>query len=259
MQPSGLNRFSLQMWRANCVSDQKSDISTAANSILARVDEVAIRAADQENQFNPVAEFATQFRNEMPAELQPLGKIDPEIDIIPESSCILIYGPFGDRLNAYITDKICREEISTMVYRAEDDTNAVVMFPQPKRDRLTEPRFQLDCRPQNAFTIRKQTPRPDIQQAIEFLVASPLWTKMDLSDRYHNIPIDTESEVHITILCHTGSYRSRVMEQGASNAPTTMVRAMNEIFRDIIYMPLIIYIDDIIISSRNYKQYIEAS
>ena len=37
-----------------------------------------------------------------------------------------------------------------------------------------------------------------------------------------------------------------------------MVRAMNEIFRHMIYKDLIIYIDDIIISSRNYKQHVEA-
>ena len=33
---------------------------------------------------------------------------------------------------------------------------------------------------------------------------------------------------------------------------------MNEIFRDMIYKDWIIYIDAIIISSRNYKQHIEA-
>ena len=42
-----------------------------------------------------------------------------------------------------------------------------------------------------------------------------------------------------------GHYRSRVMQQGECNAPATMVRAMNEIFRDMIFKDLIIYIDDI--------------
>ena len=48
------------------------------------------------------------------------------------------------------------------------------------------------------------------------------------------------------------------MQQGDCNAPATMVRAMNEIFRDMIYKDLMIYIDDIIISSTNYKQHVEA-
>ena len=132
------------------------------------------------------------------------------------------------------------------------------MLPQLERDRLVELRFHPDCRPQNVFRNRNHTPLPDIQQGMEFVAARPLCTKIDLRDRYQNICIDTESEVHITVLCHMGYYRSRVMEQGDSNVPATIVRAMNEIFRDIIYKHLIIYIDDIIISSRNYKQYMEA-
>ena len=68
MHSSGMERFSLQMWRANWVTDQKCDMSTAANSILARVNNLAIRAADLENQFNTVAEFATLFPNEIPGE-----------------------------------------------------------------------------------------------------------------------------------------------------------------------------------------------
>ena len=48
------------------------------------------------------------------------------------------------------------------------------------------------------------------------------------------------------------------MQQGDCNAPATMVRAMNEIFRDMIFKDWIIYIDDIIISSPNYKEHVEA-
>ena len=48
------------------------------------------------------------------------------------------------------------------------------------------------------------------------------------------------------------------MQQGDCNTPATMVLAMNEIFRDMIYKALIIHIDVIIISSRIYKQHVEA-
>ena len=70
--------------------------------------------------------------------------------------------------------------------------------------------------------------------------------------------IDSESEKHTTFLCHTGHYSSRVIQQGDCYAPATMFRAMNEIFQDMIYKDLIIYLDDIIILSRNYKQHVKA-
>ena len=85
-QPPGVDRFPLRMWRGNRVTDQKSDLSTAANSILARADELAVRAAVLEDQFNPVAEFATLFPKELPMELPRLRKINQKINILPGSS-----------------------------------------------------------------------------------------------------------------------------------------------------------------------------
>ena len=86
IQPLGMNRFPLRMWRENRVTDQKSDLSTAANSILARADEIAVRAAQLENEFNHIAEFATLLPKEIPSVLQPLQKINHKINIIPGSS-----------------------------------------------------------------------------------------------------------------------------------------------------------------------------
>jgi len=47
-------------------------------------------------------------------------------------------------------------------------------------------------------------------------------------------------------------YRSRIMYQGDPNASNTMVRAMYEIFKDMVFKDLVIYIDDIIIFSDTY-------
>ena len=133
IQPPGMDRFSLPMWRGNRVTDQKSDLSTAANPILARADEVAVRVAELATRFNPVVEFAALFHKEIPRELTPMRKINHKIDMISGSSCIPTYRPSGDRFKEEITDKIDSEEISGSVNSAEEDTNAVVIFSQAKR------------------------------------------------------------------------------------------------------------------------------
>jgi len=51
-------------------------------------------------------------------------------------------------------------------------------------------------------------------------------------------------------------YRSRIMQQGDRNASATMVRAMYEIFKDMVCKDLIIYIDDIIIFSDAYDEHV---
>ena len=132
------------------------------------------------------------------------------------------------------------------------------MFTQRKRDRPKETRFLLDCRPRNAVTIPNHTPLPNIEDTIEVVLARPLWSKINITDEYYNIRIDSDSEEHTTFLCHMAHYTSCVMQQGDCNTPAPMVRAMNEIFPDMIYKELIIYIDDIIISSRNWEQHVEA-
>ena len=113
-----------------------------------------------------------------------------------------IYRPSGDRCKQGIIDEINSEEISVRVYRAEEDTNAVVMFTQPKRDRPKKPRFILDCRPRNAITMRKQTPLPNMEEALGFVAARASWSETDLTDRYHNIRIDSDFEKHTTFVSH---------------------------------------------------------
>ena len=53
-------------------------------------------------------------------------------------------------------------------------------------------------------------------------------------------------------------YRSHAMQQVDYTVPATMAQAMNEIFPDIIFKDLIIYIDDIIIPSSTYKEHVAA-
>ena len=177
MQHSSMDRFSQRMWRGNHLTDQKSDLLTAANFMHIWANELAMRAAELKNQFHAVVEFAALFHKEIPRELPPLRKINYKIYIISGSSWIATYRPSGDRFKQEITDKINSAEISARVYRAEEDTNTVVMFTQPKWDRPKVPRFLLDCRPRNAVMIRNHTTLPNNEAAIEFVAARPLWSK----------------------------------------------------------------------------------
>ena len=97
------------------------------------------------------------------------------------------------------------------------------MFTQPKRDGPKELRFLLDCRPRIAITLGPHSPLPNIEEEIEFVTDRPLWSKIVITDGYHNIRIDPTSEKHTTFPCHMGHYRSRVMQQGDCNAPPTIV------------------------------------
>jgi len=91
---------------------------------------------------------------------------------------------------------------------------------------------------------------------MELVAPRKYWSQIDLVDGYHNIRIEEDSEQHSTFLTHMSYYRSRIMQQGDHNAPATMLRAIYEIFKDMVFKDLVIYIDNIIIFSDSYDEHV---
>ena len=77
-----------------------------------------------------------------------------------------------------------------------------------------------------------------------------------MADGYFNIRVKESSEKWNTVLTTHDKMRSRVMSQGDCNAPGTMMKAMLDIFKDMVYQYLVIYIDDIIIYSRTHEEHV---
>ena len=50
--------------------------------------------------------------------------------------------------------------------------------------------------------------------------------------------------------------RSHVISEGDYNAPGTMMEAMRNIFKEVVYQCLVICIDDFIIYSRTYEEHV---
>ena len=172
------------------------------------------------------------------------------------TSEIPTYQPSRHTFTEWVTDNINREEFWPRVYRAEDNTNAVGMFTQLKRDGHKKLRFLRHCRPWNAVTIQHHTTIRNIVQAIEFVVARPRWSKIDLTDGYNNIHIDPCSAKQTTRKCHMWDYRSLVILGGDGNATATMGPAMHAICLHMIYKDLIIHIKDIISLRSRYQEWV---
>lgn len=193
----------------------------------------------------------------MRKELPPLLKIKQKLNIHFGSSSMRTDLPPGYRFKSEITDKITSEEISDRVYTAEEDGIVVVILPQHKRDWPKGPEFLRDRRAWNARRTRTHTTRANFEQAIEFVAPGPVYNRRVSLDAYHNVRMHPDSEKHTIFPCHMVHYRRTDMHQGDYNAPATIFPAMNATFRDILYEDRRIYMDYIIIPSRNYKQHVE--
>ena len=106
-------------------------------------------------------------------------------------------------------------------------------------------RFLHYLRARNDITVKDNTPILDITCIINAVAKSKYRSKIDLTDGYHNVRIETESEKYTSFNTPFGTYRTRVMQQGDCNAPATFIKLMNHIFSDMLVRSVYVYLYDI--------------
>ena len=219
-------------------------------------DTISIASSKVEEQFNLVKEYFNLFPKTIPTELPPLKNVNHCIDPKPGSKWIPTWRPSAHKFGQYINETLNAKVESGRMYPAPNDKNTVVMFYIAKRDQPNKPRFVTDCHLRNLAIYKIQTPLSNIDKLIQLVTTYSVWSKIDLADGYFNIREEESSEKWKTILTTHGKMRSRVMSQGDYNAPGTMMEAMLDSFKDMVYQYLIIYIDNIIIYSRTEKEHV---
>jgi hypothetical protein len=125
-----------------------------------------------------------------------------------------------------------------------------------KKPGRNEPRWVHDLRERNRITQRDYTPIPEQRRMLESAAQAKFLSVLDLADAYHQIRIEPEYEQYNTINTPFGCYTIRVMLQGDTNAPATMMRNMNAIFGDISGSYVWVYLDDIVVFSKTKEEHL---
>ncbi|QRW19743.1 Reverse transcriptase (RNA-dependent DNA polymerase) [Rhizoctonia solani] len=92
-------------------------------------------------------------------------------------------------------------------------------------------------------------PRPDNLMAQ--LRGAKVFTKLDLQWGYNNIQVKEGDEWKTAFCTKYGLYESLVMTFGLTNAPAAFQHFMNKLFKDLLDVCIIIYLDDILIYSKD--------
>ena len=98
---------------------------------------------------------------------------------------------------------------------------------------------------------KEQVPTARINDLYDQLAGSAVFSKMDLRLGYHQIPIREEDIPKTTFTTRYGIYEYTVMSFGLTNAPATFSRLMNSIFMEYLDKFVVVYLDDILIYSKN--------
>ena len=119
----------------------------------------------------------------------------------------------------------------------------------PKKDSST--RFCIDYRRLNAETEKDQYPLPLIQDIFDQMGGSKKISTLDLKSGYWQLPVAPEDQPKTAFRCHLGLFECKRIPFGLCNAPAVFQRAMDKLLAGLIGVSVCVYLDDIIIYSKN--------
>jgi hypothetical protein len=118
-------------------------------------------------------------------------------------------------------------------------------------------RTVVDVRKRNDNTYKDVTPFPNQDQIRMDVAQSKYQTKIDMSDTYKQIRIETDDVWKTTFASPFSTFVSHVMQQADCNAPATFQHLITWIFRDHLRLFMQVYLDDIFIFLDTIKEHEE--
>lgn len=115
----------------------------------------------------------------------------------------------------------------------------------------------MDYRGLNKVTVKNRYPLPLISEALDRLKHAWLFTKLDLRGAYSLARIKEGDEWKTAFRTRYGHFECLVMPFGLTNAPAAFQHFVNNVFRDILDIKVLVYLDDILIFSEHSDQHLQ--
>ena len=106
----------------------------------------------------------------------------------------------------------------------------------------------------NSVANVESYPLPRINDLLASLTGGKVFSKLDLSHAYLQLPLDEQSKEYVTITTHKGLFRYNRMSFGVASAPAIFQRTMERILQGIPHVH--VYIDDILVADSTEKEHL---
>ncbi|GJW28698.1 putative reverse transcriptase domain-containing protein [Tanacetum coccineum] len=113
----------------------------------------------------------------------------------------------------------------------------------------------IDYRELNKLTVKNHYPLPRIHELFDQLQGLSVYSKIDLRSGYHQLRVRDEDILKTAFKTRYGHYEFQVMPFGLTNVPDVFMDLMNRVCKQYLDKFVIVFIDDILIYSRNKEEH----
>ncbi|GKB48462.1 putative reverse transcriptase domain-containing protein [Tanacetum coccineum] len=199
-----------------------------------------------------VREFPEVFPENLPG-LPPVRQVEFQIDLIPGAAPVA-RAPY--RLAPSEMQELSNQlqELSDrgFIRPSTSPWGAPVLFVKKKDGSF---RMCIDYRELNKLTVKNRYPLPRIDDLFDQLQGSSVYSKIDLRSGYHQLRVRDEDIPKTAFRTRYGHYEFQVMPFGLTNAPAVFMDLMNRVCKPYLDKFVIVFIDDILIYSRNEEEH----
>ncbi|GJS11386.1 putative reverse transcriptase domain-containing protein [Tanacetum coccineum] len=201
-----------------------------------------------------VRDFPDVFPEDLPG-LPPTRQVEFQIDLVPGVAPVA-RAPYrlAPSEMKELSEQLQELSDKGFIRPSSSPWGAPVLFVKKKDGSF---RMCIDYRELNKLTVKNRYPLPRIDDLFDQLQGSSVYSKIDLRSGYHQLRVRDEDIPKTAFRTRYGHYEFQVMPFGLTNAPAVFMDLMNRVCRPYLDKFVIVFIDDILIYSKNKQEHEE--
>jgi hypothetical protein len=201
-----------------------------------------------------VRDYPDVFSEELPR-MPPEREVEFVIDLLPGTAPISKrpYRMSVEELHE-LKKQLTELQKAGYIRPSSSPWGAPVLFKQKKDG---SQRMCVEYRSLNDTTIKNKYPLPRIDDLFDQMRGARVFSKIDLRSVYHQMKIRPADIPKTAFSIQYGPYEFTVMSFGLTNGPAYFMNLMNKVFMEYLDKYIVVFIDDILIYSKNDSEHEE--